>query len=104
MTRIEFTANITHLLQAMIAEEGNVILDYCKRSTEEQKRLFECHKSQCDGEIKKSKHQYGMAADIYFIEDAKLVEPKRGWSFWHDEWCSLGGKPKIDWDLGHFEG
>jgi hypothetical protein len=104
MTRIEFTKAIVNLLAAMMLEREYPILDYIKRSDEEQMRLFVKNLSKCDGIKIKSKHQTGRAADIYFIEENKIVDPKKGWEFWHKYWESKGGQPMIEWDRGHFEG
>jgi hypothetical protein len=79
------------------------IIDYVKRSDEEQQRLYDLKLSKCDGVKILSQHQLGKAMDIYFIEDGKLVEPKQTFKYWHDLWESWGGKPIIDWDKGHFE-
>lgn len=103
MTRTEFTFNISTLLLAMFKAGEQPIIDFCKRSKEEQKRLFDAKLSQCDGEKIISKHQKGLAMDIYFVDGGKLVDPKKGWEFWHDEWMRIGGKPIIQWDKGHFE-
>lgn len=104
MDRVEFTRNLVNLLAAMLLDGEHPILDYVKRSDEEQARLYKEGKSKCDGVKVKSKHQLGKAADIYFVEDGKLVEPKRGWEYWHKRWEEKGGNPMIDWDKGHFEG
>ena len=104
--RMEFTYKLSILLKQMADEGERVILDYVKRSVEEQRRLFEKGLSKCDGVNIPSRHQSGMAADIYFeTEDYKMLEdPQLGWEFWHEEWEELGGKPIIMWDKNHFEG
>ena len=103
--RIEFTYKLSILLKQMADEGERVILDYVKRSPEEQRRLFEKGLSKCDGINIPSRHQGGMASDIYFMtEDYKMLEdPQLGWEFWHEEWEELGGKEMIPWDKGHFE-
>jgi hypothetical protein len=103
MTRTEFTFNISTLLLEMFRAGEQPILDFAKRSAEEQKRLYDAGLSQCDGVKNISKHQRGLAVDVYFVADGKLVDPKKGWEFWHDEWLRMGGKPIIQWDKGHFE-
>lgn len=103
MNRTEFTFNVANLLLDMFKVGEQPILDYCKRSKEEQKRLFDGGLSKCDGEVHISAHQKGLAVDIYFVENGKLADPKKGWDYWHDAWCLLGGKPVIEWDRGHFE-
>ncbi len=105
MNRVEFTRMLSNLLNAMFLEGENPIIDYVKRSKEEQMRLFAAGKSKCDGVKIVSKHQRGLAADIYFLDDEmkQLTDPKKGWEHWHNEWIKLGGKPMIEWDKGHFE-
>jgi len=91
----------------MEAEGENPILDFAKRSDAEQKRLFDAGLSKCDGVIKESRHQRGMAVDIYFDTDMEhpgLEEPAKGWLYWHERWERMGGSPMIVWDRGHFEG
>jgi len=104
MNRVEFTHNLVNLLAAMMLEGEHPIIDYVKRSAEEQKRLYEKGLSKCDGVRITSAHQGGKAADIYFIEDDKLSDPKKGWEYWHKLWEEKGGKSMIEWDKGHFEG
>jgi hypothetical protein len=103
VTRLDFTINIVGLLKSMIDSGEHPIIDYVKRSDEEQKRLFDAGKSKCDGVNNISGHQVGKAMDIYFIEDGKLVESKQI-EYWHKLWENWGGKPEISWDRGHFEG
>ena len=104
MNRVEFTHNLTNLLAAMFLEGEHPIIDYVKRSNEEQMHLYQEGKSKCDGVKVISRHQVGCAADIYFIEDRKLADPKKGWEHWHRYWEEKGGSPMISWDKGHFEG
>lgn len=104
MNRIEFTSNLASLLRLMIEQGETPILDYVKRSKEEQFRLFANRKSNCDGSQTVSAHQYGRAADIYFQRNGNLTDPVKKWEHWHDIWELWGGKPMIDWDKGHFEG
>jgi len=104
MTRVEFTANIVDLLYRMRLEGESPIIDFVKRSDEEQKRLFDAGLSKCDGVHKISKHQIGKAMDIYFISDGRLVSPTLGYPYWHDVWEEMGGGNRIDWDEVHFEG
>ena len=87
----------------MIDEGENVIVDYCKRSVEEQLRMFQNRLSKCDGTIKISKHQRGMAVDLYFVVAGELLPPFKGWKYWHDKWEETGGSPMIEFDKGHFE-
>ena len=101
--RIEFTRSLVLLLTQMIEEEEFPIIDFVKRSAEEQKRLFQEGLSKCDGEKIRSRHQDGKACDIYFIENGNVVEPQKGHIYWHIQWEELGGRPMIEWDRGHFE-
>lgn len=104
MNRTEFTQKICSLILDMFTAGEQPILDYCKRSPEEQKRLWEKGLSKCDGEKIRSKHQIGMAADVYFVRDGRLIDPLNGWEYWHDQWQYAGGKPMTEWDKSHFEG
>ena len=105
MTRLEFTDNICTLIVWMISEGERPIIDFVKRSAEEQKRLFDLKLSKCDGENKISGHQKGVAMDIYFLDDEgkKVVPPKKGFDYWHKKWEEFDGKPVIGWDKNHFE-
>jgi hypothetical protein len=107
MNRKQFTKALGRLLVDMEMKGEEPILDYVKRSDEKQRLLFEKHLSQCDGIRKRSAHQSGCAADIYFPDaDGNLVAPKRGWEYWHTRWNELSGgnaQAIIDWDKGHFE-
>jgi hypothetical protein len=112
MNRLEFTINIVGLLKSMIDLGEHPIIDYVKRSPEEQNRLFKAGLSKCDGINQISAHQVGKAIDILFpdVDDydydgdtKELIPPKHTFKYWHDLWESWGGKPIIDWDKGHFE-
>lgn len=103
MTRIEFTKNICQLITEMIEQGEYPIIDFVKRSEQEQKRLFDEGLSKCDGRINVSQHQLGKAMDIYFVEDGKLVEPKLGFLYWHNRWTDLGGDLMLSWDKNHWE-
>jgi len=104
--RQTFNISLIKLLNAMI-EAGEIpLVDFVKRSGEEQHRLFDAGLSKCDGIKVRSKHQTGMAVDIYLTDtDGRLKD----WTMngladkYHALWESLGGKPKISWDQGHFE-
>ena len=102
--RIEFTQALSILIINMIFYGESPIIDYVKRHDATQKMLFDQGLSKCDGTKKVSRHQRGMAADIYFIGDSRLVDPKMGWEYWHERWEAMGGKKMIEWDKGHFEG
>lgn len=103
MTRVEFTQNIVLLIQEMIEEGEAPIIDFVKRSEQEQKRLYDAGLSKSDGKILVSQHQLGKAMDIYFVKDGQLVAPLKGWNYWHDRWADLGGEKMIEWDKVHFE-
>lgn len=106
MNRIDFTRKIAMLLVEMDRQGESPLLDYCKRSDEEQLRLYNAGKSKCDGHTVLSQHQIGKAADIYFTRDGKLVDPIKGFEYWHnvwDGWCGEDASPMIEWDKGHFE-
>lgn len=121
--RTDFTIALGRLLVEMALEGEYPILDYVKRATEEQQRLFAIGRrfndegeviavdndrkvTNCDGVHKTSDHQYALAADIFFEDpndrDLELDAPFKGWNYWHDRWTALGGAPMIPWDKGHF--
>ena len=117
MTRVEFNKKIINLLARMFLEKEYPIIDFVKRSPEEQNRLFKLGKSNCDGINTHSAHEFGKAADIYFVDEddldadgitAELNNGKKGYEFWHKIWEEMGGKPLTDWyrthDIDHFEG
>jgi len=113
MNRTGFTNAISLLLREMIEQGESPIIDYVKRSSTEQKHLFDLGLSKCDGFKKLSLHQSGMAIDIFFQDigdidkdgiTKELIEPLKGWEYWHKEAESLGLKPMILWDKNHFEG
>lgn len=104
MNRVEFTVNIVELLHQMILLGEHPIIDFVKRSDQEQKRLFDAGLSKCDGIGNRSKHQSGCAMDIYFVGETGLEDPQMGFDHWHDTWENLGGRSMIEWDKGHFEG
>lgn len=110
MTRSDFTAKISQLLYKMIDDGEKPILDFAMRSAAEQKRLFDKGLSKCDGVKKISRHQAGLAVDIYFVIDGQIdfgfvtQKAKENAGKYHDFWVSIGGQPVISWDLPHFEG
>jgi len=106
MTRVEFTKNICLLIDEMIIMGERPIMDFLKRSSDEQKRLYDAGLSQCDGINNHSQHEYGKAIDLYFLSEdgSNLVEPLWGYDHWHKQWEEqYGGHPSLNWDLGHFE-
>ena len=104
--RNEFSVAVATLILEMNEAGESPLLDWLKRSDEEQKRLFDRGKSKCDEKKKISRHQRGMAVDIYFMSEDKthLVDPIKGYDHWRRRWEELGGKPIIGWDKGHYEG
>lgn len=102
MTRLDFTKNICSLILEMVAQGERPILDWVKRSYEEQQRMVEAGLSK----TLDSKHLQGKAADIYFLSEdgSHLIEPLLSHEYWHDVWMiHYGGKPMIEWDAGHYE-
>jgi hypothetical protein len=80
------------------------MIDYVKRSTEEQQRLFKLKLSKCDGIKNRSYHQNAQAGDVYFSKkDTPGVINYNICVEMHEYWVSLGGEPMIDWDKSHFE-
>jgi hypothetical protein len=104
--RQQFNLAFVNLLQAMFADGQIPLVDFVKRSNEEQTRLFNAGLSKCDGVKNKSKHQTGMAVDIYLTDQEGRL---KDWTMdglavkYHTLWESLGGKPILSWDQGHFE-
>lgn len=103
MNRLQFTKNIVGLLGEMIAASEPVIGDFWKRTTEEQKRMFDAGLSKCDGVKKVSAHQTAKAMDLYFIVDGQIDNTPDRYIKWHKRWEEIGGKPMIEWDKCHFE-
>jgi len=104
MKRVDFTKNITCLLLEMVNRGDMPIIDYVKRSLDEQRRFYKLGRSKCDGIKKRSKHQSGKAMDIYFMKKNGGVDwSSEKYENWHKRWEVLGGKPMIKWDCGHFE-
>ena len=104
MKRIEFTHMVELLLhQASMLRPYEPIIDYCKRSAEEQKMLYKKGLSQLDGYKKVSKHQSGKAIDIYLVRGGKISWAKWRYEVLHDYWVKIGGKPMLSWDIAHFE-
>ena len=104
--RQSFNIAMIKLLNAMV-EAGEIpLVDFVKRSNEEQARLFKAGLSHCDGVNKRSKHQTGMAVDIYLTQDGGNL---KDWTLdnlgtnYHKLWETLGGKPMLQFDIGHFE-
>ena len=112
MNRREFTKAISTLILEMIKDGNHPIYDFCLRSAEEQKRLFDKGLSKCDGKNNLSQHQKGLAMDIYFVVEspAGLAQVDYGYEKtaelakkYHEVWVLMGGEPIIDWDKPHYE-
>jgi hypothetical protein len=103
MTRTNFTLIISNLIAQMHLAGDSPILDWAFRSTEAQQEMFKAGKSKCDGVKKRSRHQDGLAVDIYLVHDESIDWLPDKAKYYHDLWQSWGGKPMIDWDKGHFE-
>lgn len=106
MDRQEFTNNISMFLQHLIVLGEQPVIDFVLRSAEEQNRLFKQGLSKCDGYEKKSKHQFGISADLYLTDENGNIQfewNKEKAEKYHKIWEDYGGKPMIEWDRGHFE-
>lgn len=102
--RVEFTMKLCCLLHYAFSRGYSVVIDWVLRDAETQNRLFKEGKSKCDGYKVKSKHQLGLAADLYILDNAgNIVWDKKIYEELHEVWERLGGKKMIEWDLGHFE-
>jgi hypothetical protein len=94
----------------MIADGREPFMDYCLRSAQEQKVLFDAGLSKCDGYKILSAHQKGLALDIYFVVrdivdfGYETPEAKEYAAQYHDLWVAMGGRELISWDLCHYEG
>lgn len=121
MNRRDFTKKIAKLLTEMVEAGDMPVIDYCLRSTEEQRRLFDKGVSGCDGTHKKSSHQFGKAMDIYLVGINSKGKPYVDYNWkddekarkWHKRWVELGGRKMVTFknkhgkpveDRPHFEG
>ncbi len=115
MNRHDFSRRFCEFFLEVTAAGERPLIDFCKRSDEEQARLFAEGLSRCDGKVNISNHQRGKAIDIYFLNDEGdgLEDPILGWDYWHQVWQDkYDGKPMVRWmredgsivkDEGHFE-
>ncbi len=89
----------------MVVNGERPIVDFVKRSAECQNSLYKKGKTKLDGYVKKSAHQRGMAADIYLVNKKgnALTWDRELFKYYHEFWELIGGKPMIEWDIGHFE-
>jgi len=99
----------------MVSEGDRPVIDWALRTAEVQKILFDKGKSKCDGYIKKSAHQFGIAIDLYLCDDKGHIifdtdKPenefyKKRMLYWHSVWDkNFEGDKRIIWDMPHFEG
>lgn len=105
MTRREFTANIARLILEMVNAGEQPVLDFAVRSPEEQNRLFKLGVTKCDGYKIKSRHNQGLAVDLYLATDDGVIWewPKEKAEYWHKRWCEITGAVDwIHWDAPHF--
>lgn len=105
----EFKDSIVELLiwAAWEYPDSTITIACTYRSPEEQDRLYKKGSSTTTLKGGQSKHQHGLACDIYFIKDGK-IEP------YGDKYLKLGeraeelglkwgGRWKSPFDPGHFE-
>ena len=111
MTRRDFTKNIAILITEMVNAGDMPIADFCKRTDEEQKRMYDAGLSKCDGVVRVSKHQLGKALDIYLCRDngngGVIVDyswDKGKSSKWHARWEQLGGNPLVTFHTNDSKG
>lgn len=104
MNRMRFTCMVAFLIQHVRTSTAyGPILDYCKRSDYEQAWLFKKGLSKCDGLKKRSKHQSGLAVDLYLSDGKRLIWDRKIYGKLHKFWEGMGGCPMLSWDIGHFE-
>ena len=103
MRRTTFTTKLASLIRYANENGVEVLLDYVKRDTQTQYRLYLEGKSKCDGYERQSNHQFGKAADLYVIKDGAICWDEEPYHTLHNLWDRMGGRPRISWDLGHFE-
>ena len=116
MNRRDFTLmiadQILFMAKTLDALEIAPQIDWTLRSVYDQYQMFKAGKSRCDGTIKRSKHQDGLAGDIFIIgKDKKgklaILEPMNvspvEWVKIRQHWINLGGEAMLPWDPCHFE-
>lgn len=108
MGKAEFTVMVGQLILWLDNEGLFPLLDYAFRSAGEQNRLYDEGKSKCDGIKNISAHQYRdaggrYAVDIYIHDGDGDIGKREPYERAHDYWSTMGGKPMIKWDWGHFE-
>lgn len=108
---------LEHYISVHYPTKGyRIILTEGLRSAEYQRKLWRKGRSEpgtrvtnLDGYFRRSKHQYGMAADIAIIQGNKVVWDEFGiWSYyghlcrkhgfeWGGDWTSLVDRPHCEW-------
>jgi len=116
MKRKEFSTKFIEFMYEVIHQGYVPILDWGFRNTLVQKSLFKEGVTKCDGIVKISAHQKGVAEDVYFMLGGEIVfdwdnpkgkhytEINNVYDKLHKIWESkYGGQKMISWDKGHFE-
>jgi peptidoglycan L-alanyl-D-glutamate endopeptidase CwlK len=104
---IEFFRKVSKLIVMASIHEIKLLPYSFIRSAEEQKKLFDEGKSQCDGINKISQHQRGLAIDLVIIRDNAAVwqsDPEYALlgRMWEEEGMTWGGGWTFQ-DYCHFE-
>jgi len=101
--RTDFTTALAKLISLGNKRGMELILDWTLRDAHTQQWMFDRGLSECDGTKKRSKHQFGLAADLYVLVDRVISKQLDDYEWLHDQWEKLGGNDRIIWDMGHFE-
>lgn len=104
----EFKRRINFLLTwAQVKFHNDITIACTYRSPEEQNRLYKKGPSTTKLKGWESKHQHGLAVDIYFVRNGKIVPYGKDYLRLGEKAESLGitwgGRWKIPFDPGHFE-
>jgi len=104
---IEFFRKVSKLIIMASIHEIKLLPYSFIRTPEEQKKLFDEGKSQCDGTAIISKHQQGLAIDLVIVRDGKAIweddsEYKLLGQMWEEEGMTWGGSWSFK-DYFHFE-
>jgi len=106
--RIDFTQALAGLIRYAYSIGYDIIIDWVLRNATAQKEMYDKGLSKCDGYNIKSRHQNGLAADLYIIEDGKISNDEEKYNKLHEYWEAVGGAPMVIFndgrkDMGHFE-
>jgi peptidoglycan L-alanyl-D-glutamate endopeptidase CwlK len=108
--RIAFFYNFSKLVIQAKIQDIDLIITGVFRTPEQQHAVYLAGKSQCDGYVKRSKHQDWLAVDAYVVKDGAIVwgdcpEYQTIGQLWKDLGMIWGGDFKgiVAGDLGHFE-